>query len=65
MMSDPPKMRSVSYTMSEADLERLAQLVAWLHPDDPRAISITVRECIREKYERERARHEQEGEASK
>lgn len=54
LMSDPPRMRAVSYTLSEADLERLAHLIAWRHPDDPKAASMTIRELIREAYERER-----------
>ena len=57
LMSDPPRMRAVSYTLSEADLKRLAHLVAWRHPDDPKAASMTIRELIREAYERERAAH--------
>ena len=60
-MSDPPKMRAVTYTLSEADLERLAHLIAWRHPDDPKAASMTVRECIREAYERERGAHPDHG----
>lgn len=57
LMSDPPRMRAVSYTLSEADLERLAHLIAWRHPDDPKAASMTIRELIREAYERERQAH--------
>ena len=63
MMSDPPKMRSVSYTLSESDVEMLVQLVAWRHPNDPKAVSMTVRELIREAYEREK--REREGTAGK
>lgn len=64
LMSDPPRMRAVSYTLSEADLERLAYLIAWRHPDDPKAASMTIRELIREAYERERLAREAHGEAA-
>jgi hypothetical protein len=61
MMGDPPKMRSVTYTLSEAELEMLEQLVKWRHPTDPKAASMTVRECIREAYEHEKAEREMTG----
>ena len=64
LMSDPPRMRAVSYTLSEADLERLAHLIAWRHPDDPKAASMTIRELIREAYERERAAREERGDTA-
>lgn len=54
MMADGPKMRPMTYTLSEQELEMLEQLIRWRHPTDPKAASMTVRECIRETYERER-----------
>lgn len=47
----PPTQR-VTFTMSSADIERLAYVVRRRHPDDPRTSSLTVRELIREEYDR-------------
>ncbi|HET9109692.1 MAG TPA: hypothetical protein VFN78_02590 [Ktedonobacterales bacterium] len=58
MMADGPKMRPVSWTVSEVEIEMLEQLIQWRHPTDPKAASMTVRECIRETYEREKAERE-------
>lgn len=58
MTAEPPKMRPMTYTLSGRELEMLEQLVAWRHPTDPKAASMTVRECIRETYEREKAERE-------
>ena len=49
----PVKPRT--FTMSENDLLMLAQLIQWRHASDPKAASITVRECIRNEYAREKA----------
>ena len=61
MMADGPKMRPVTYTISEADVEMLEQLIRWRHPNDPKPASMTIRECIRETYEREKAKQEGTG----
>lgn len=50
---DAPKMRAQTYTLSEVEVEMLAHLVKWRHPTDPKAASMTVRELIREAFERE------------
>jgi hypothetical protein len=60
-MNDPLKMRAVTYTMSDRELEMLEQLIQWRHPTDPKAASMTVRECIRDAYEREKAAREGSG----
>lgn len=60
-MPDSPKMRSVTYTLSETELDMLKQLVAWRHPTDPKAASLTLRELIRETHERERQKRERSG----
>lgn len=61
MMADGPKMRSMTWTVSETELQMLEQLIRWRHPTDPKAASMTVRECIRETYEREKAIREGSG----
>ena len=61
MKADSPKMRTMTYTLSDIELGMLEQLVQWRHPTDPKAASMTVRECIRETYEREKAQREGSG----
>lgn len=51
-------MKKVTYTLSEREVGMLEQLVQWRHPTDPKAASLTIRECIRETYAREKAARE-------
>lgn len=49
---ETPPTHRVTFTMSSADMERLAYIVGRRHPDDPRTASLTVRELIRAEYDR-------------
>ena len=47
------KVRRVTFTLSPQDIGRLRRITARRHPEDPRSLSLTVRELIREEEERE------------
>lgn len=47
------KVRRVTFTLSPQDVARLRRITARRHPEDPRSLSLTVRELIREEEERE------------
>ena len=50
------KLRRVTFTLSPQDITRLRRITARRHPEDPRSLSLTVRELIREEEERETRR---------
>ena len=58
---EKPKFEPVTITLTPVEKEMLEDLMAWRHPTDGRVISMTIRECIREAHEREKAAREQKG----
>jgi hypothetical protein len=46
------KVRRVTFTLALSDIARLRRITARRHPDDPRSLSLTIRELIREEDER-------------
>ena len=47
------KVRRVTFTLSPLDIARLRRITARRHPEDPRSLSLTMRELIREEEERD------------
>lgn len=54
MASDPEgePLKSVTFKLSRADIERLRQIVEWRYPEDRHMMAKVLRELIREEHAR-------------
>lgn len=57
-MDDAKRFEPLTITITPTDRRMLDELLAWWYPDDGRVLSMTLRRCIRETYEREKALRE-------
>jgi hypothetical protein len=54
-MDDEKRFEPVTISLTATERQMLEDLIRWRHPSDGRVLSMTIRECIREVYEREKA----------
>ena len=57
-MDDSKRFEPLTISITSSDRKMLDELLAWWYPDDGRVLSMTIRRCIREAHEREKAKHE-------
>lgn len=58
-MDDGKRFEPLTITITPADRRMLEELLSWWYPDDGRVLSMTIRRCIRETYEREKTQRDQ------